>query len=82
MLQSILQKLKHNRDDSGEPPVSEDERLAPVASQMCDYEDVYFVLDIVPGIIVVRIIDLTVATIILLRYRLSQISIYVPDITS
>ena len=78
MLECIFQKLKHDWDDSSKPPVPEDERLAPVASQVGHDEDVHLVLDIVPGINIVCIVDLTVATIVFLRYGLTEVSINIP----
>jgi hypothetical protein len=41
-------------------------------------EDVHLVLDIVPGILIISIIQLTVSCIVLLRDWLSQVSINIP----
>ena len=79
MFQCVLQELEHDGDDGGEPPVPEDEGLAPVASQVSHYEDIHLVLHIVPRVDIVSIKELAVATIVLLRYRLPQISINIPD---
>ena len=82
MLECIFQELKHDGDDGSEPPVPEDECLAPVASKVSHDEDIHLVLDIVPGINIVSIVDLAVTTVVLLRYGLPQVSIYVPDSSS
>ena len=80
VLQAVLHELEHDGDDRGEPPVPEDEGLAPVAHQVSHDEYVHFILDIVPGVSrVVRIIDQTGPAVILLGRLLSKILVHVPS---
>ena len=50
MLERVLQELKHDRDDRGEPPIPEDEGLAPVAEEVGEDEDVHLVGQVVEGV--------------------------------
>ena len=78
MLQAVLHELEHDGDDGGEPPVPEYEGLAPVAHEMGHYEDVHFVLDIVPGVCgFVRVIYQTVPPVVFLWRLLTEIFIHI-----
>ena len=44
VLQAVLHELEHDGDHRGEPPVPEDEGLAPVSHEVSHDEDVHFIL--------------------------------------
>ena len=78
MLQAVLHELEHDGDDGGEPPVPEDESLAPVSHQVGHYEDVHFILDIMPRIPrIVSVVNPAVPAVIFLSRFLTEISIHV-----
>ena len=78
VLQAVLHELEHDGDDGGEPPVPEDESLAPVSHEVGHNEDIHFVLDVVPGILgIVSVINPAVAAVIFLSSLLAEISVHV-----
>lgn len=73
VLERIFQKLEHDRDDGGEPPVSKNEGLAPVAEGVCEDEDVELFVDVVERIVrPLPIVDPAVSAVIFLRYRFTE----------
>ena len=65
VLQRVLQKLEHDGDDGAEPPVPEDEGLAPVAEEVGEDEDVDLVSEVVEGVGgTVVVVDAAVASVV------------------
>ena len=63
----------------GEPPVPEDEGLAPVAEQVGDDEDVELVFNVVPWIRRFAVVDKAVTSVIFLNHLLAKIFINKPE---
>ena len=73
MFKRIFQKLEHDGDDGGEPPVPKDESLAPVSERVGEDEDVELFVDVVPRIRrTLPVVDPAVSAVIFLRDRLSE----------
>ena len=78
MFKRIFKKLEHDGDDGGEPPVPEDERLAPVAEGVSEDEDVELLVDVMEGILgPLPIVNPAISPVILFRNRIPELLVQV-----
>ena len=78
VFQGVLQKLKHDWYDCGEPPVTEDEGLAPVAERVCKNEDIKLLQNVVKRIIrFLPVVNPTISAIIFFRDRITELFVQV-----
>ena len=61
MLQRIFQELEHDRDDSREPPIPEDESFAKISERVRKNEDVELLFDVMKRVL--RLLPIVNATI-------------------
>ena len=78
MLQRIFQELEHDRDDSREPPIPEDESFAKISERVRKNEDVELLFDVMKRVLrLLPIVNATISAVVFLRNGFAKIVVEV-----